>query len=131
MKTLKAGNETDVIIMDFAKAFDKVSHWRLVIKLRNYGITGSLNKWVKDFLHQRSQRVVCHVEHSEWTPVLSGIPQGSVIGPLLFLIYINDLPEDLRARVRLFADDTIVYMTFSSPSDAASLQQDLCSIKKD
>ena len=125
MKTLKAGNQTDVIIMDFAKAFDKVSHWRLVIKLRNYGITGSLNKWVEDFLHQRSQRVVCHGEHSEWAPVLSGVPQGSVIGPLLFLIYINDLPEDLRARVRLFADDTIVYMTISNPSDAASLQQDL------
>ena len=69
MKTLKAGNQTDVIIMDFAKAFDKVSHWRLVISLRNYGIPGSLNKWVEDFLHQRSQRVVCHEEHSTFTKI--------------------------------------------------------------
>jgi len=111
--------------MDFAKAFDKVSHWRLAIKLRNYGITGNLNQWIEDFLHQRTQRVVCNGEHSEWAPVRSGVPQGSVIGPILFLLYINDLPEEVGATVRLFADDTIMYMTMTGATDAASLQQDL------
>jgi ribonucleases P/MRP protein subunit RPP40 len=111
--------------MDFAKAFDKVSHWRLAIKMRNYGITGPVNQWIVNFLAQRSQRVVCKGEHSDWAPVLSGVPQGSVIGPLLFLIYINDLPDKVRATVRLFADDTIMYMTLTCPQDATSLQEDL------
>jgi ribonuclease P/MRP protein subunit RPP40 len=111
--------------MDFAKAFDKVSHWRLAIKLRNYGITGSVNKWIADFLTGRTQRVVCTGENSEWAPVQSGVPQGSVIGPILFLIYINDLPENISSIVRLFADDTIMYMTMTNETDAAALQADL------
>ena len=125
LNNLKEGKQTNVIIMDFAKAFDKVSHWRLILKQKNYGITGQLNHWIEDFLHQRSQRVVCNGEHSNWAPVLSGVPQGSVIGPILFLIYINDFPEEIRSTVRLFADDTIMYMTMSGASDAASLQEDL------
>ena len=111
--------------MDFAKAFDKVSHWRLILKLQRYGITGPINKWIEDFLRNRSQRVVCSGESSDWAPVLSGVPQGSVIGPILFLLYINDLPEEVNSTVRLFADDTIMYMTLSSDKDATSLQQDL------
>ena len=111
--------------MDFAKAFDKVSHWRLILKLRSYGVTGSVNRWIEDFLSERTQRVVCSGKHSDWKPVKSGVPQGSVIGPILFLIYINDLPEEVKAKVRLFADDTIVHMTMTSENDAASLQQDL------
>ena len=125
LKNLRNGQQTDIIIMDFAKAFDKVSHWRLIKKLRNYGITGSVNKWVENFLLNRSQRVVCSGENSEWAPVLSGVPQGSVIGPILFLIYINDLPDEIGANVRLFADDTIMYLTMTGENDAASLQQDL------
>ena len=84
--------------MDFAKAFDKVSHWRLAIKMKNYGITGPICNWIEDFLDGRSQRVVCKGEHSQWASVLSGIPQGSVIGPVLFLIYIKDLPEEIRGN---------------------------------
>ena len=125
LKNLGHGKQTDVIIMDFAKAFDKVSHWRLAIKLKNYGITGPVHKWIENFLHNRSQRVVCNGEASEWAPVLSGVPQGSVIGPLLFLIYINDLPDEVKATVRLFADDTMMYMTVSSENDANTLQHDL------
>ena len=125
LSNLKSGKQTDVIIMDFAKAFDKVSYWRLAIKLKNYGVTGQVHKWIVDFLHQRSQRVVCKGNHSKWAPVHSGVPQGSVIGPILFLIYINDLPEEVNTTVRLFADDTIMYMAMSGPGDSTSLQQDL------
>ena len=113
--------------MDFAKAFDKVSHWRLAIKMKNYGITGPICNWIEDFLDGRSQRVVCKGEHSQWpwASVLSGVPQRSVIGTVLFLIYINDLPKEVRGKVRLFADDTIMYVTMTGEKDAASLQQDL------
>ena len=122
---LRGNQQTDMIIMDFAKAFDKVSHWRLAIKLQNYGVSGRLNGWIKSFLSQRSQRVVCGGEYSESAPVLSGVPQGSVLGPLLFLVYINDLPDDVRSTVRLFADDTIVYLTMNCEADATNLQEDL------
>ena len=125
LSNLKSGKQTHVIIMDFAKAFDKVSHWRLAIKLKNYGVTGQVHKWIVDFLHQSSQRVVCKGDHSKRAPVHSGVPQGSVIGPILFLIYINDLLEEVNATVRLFADDTIMYMAMSGPGDSTSLQQDL------
>jgi hypothetical protein len=125
LKNLRSGTQTDVIIMDFAKAFDKVSHWRLCMKIQNYGITGPLNRWIEQFLHNRTQKVVCSGESSEWAPVLSGVPQGSVIGPILFLMYINDLPDEIGATVRLFADDTIAYMTMTGENDAASLQHDL------
>ena len=109
----------------FVVNFDQVSHWRLAIKMRNYGITaGPVNKWIVIFLGQRSQRVVCKGEHSDRGPVLSGVPQGSLNGPILFLIYINDLPDKVGATVRLFADDTIMYMTLTDAHDAASLQQD-------
>ena len=111
--------------MDFAKAFDKVSHWRVTVKLKNYGITDSTNKWIEDFLNQRTQWVVCNGRFSDWASVKSGVPQGSVIGPIFFLIYINNLPEEVKSTVRLFADDTIMYMTMTSTNDAASLQKDL------
>ena len=107
--------------MDFAKAFDKVSHWRLVLKLRSYGITGQINKGIENFLQHRFQWIICNGEHSKWAPVLSGVPQGSVIGPILFLVYINDLPEEVKATVRLFADDSIMYATMTSASDVTSL----------
>ena len=111
--------------MDFVKAFDKVSHWRFILKLRRYDVTGSVNQWFEDFLSERTQGVVCSGKHSDWKPVKSGIPQGSAIGPILFLIYINDLPEEVKANVRLFADGTIIHMTMTSENDASSLQQDL------
>jgi len=100
----------------------------IIIKLKNYGVTGPINNWIKDFLADRTQRVVCNGENSSSAPVLSGVPQGSVIGPLLFLVYINDLPENVRSTVRLFADDTIMYLTVSGDSDAEVLQQDLNSL---
>jgi hypothetical protein len=89
LNNVKTGHQTDVVIMDFAKAFDKVSHWRLVKNLQNYGIAGQINHWIEDFLSNRSLRVVCGGQHSEWAPVHNGVPQGSVIGQVLFLAYIN------------------------------------------
>ena len=109
--------------MDFAKAFHKVSHKKLIRKLREYGINSSINQWIKGFSHQRQKRVVCEGEMSSWVPVASGIPQASVIGPILFLVYINDLPTKLQSKVQLFADGTIVYMAVTDETDAAILQK--------
>ena len=124
-KILCDNKQTDVIVMDFVKAFDKVSHNKLICKLKEYGINSSINQWIESFLHQRQQRVACKGEMSSWAPVRSGIPQGSMIGPILFLVYINDLPAKLQSKVRLFADDTIVYMAVTNETDAAILQKDL------
>ena len=124
-KNLRDNMQTDVIVMDFAKAFDNVPHKNLIHKLKEYGIGEYINQWIESFLHQRQQRVVCEGEMSSWTPVTSGVPQGSVVGPILFLVYINDLPAKLQSKVRLFADDTIVYMSVTNESDAVTLQKDL------
>ena len=119
------GHQTDVLVMDFSKAFDKVGHDRLLTKLEHYGITGLTGTWIRQFLTGRRQRVVLDGEHSDQVAVTSGVPQGSVLGPCLFLLYINDLAEDLESVVRLFADDTIAYLTIDSQSDANRLQRDL------
>ena len=116
--------------MDFSKAFDKVAHNRLLYKLDFYGITGLTKRWVADFLDGRSQRVVVEGEASEPRSVTSGVPQGSVIGPLLFLIFINDIPDGLSSQIRLFADDTIIYRPISSPDDTLALQEDIAKLDK-
>ena len=96
--------QTDLIIMDFAKAFDKVPHRRLLHKLDYYGIRGSTHKWINSWLSWRTQQVVLDGQASDPVPVLSGVPQGSVLGPILFLIFINDLPDNIRSSVRLFTE---------------------------
>ena len=111
--------------MDFSKAFDKVGHQRLLYKLAQYGVGGGANAWIQGFLRERSQTVVVEGESSDSIRVESGVPQGSVLGPCLFLYYINDLPEGLRSKVRLFADDTIIYLTITGDDDTARLQHDL------
>ena len=119
------GHQTDVLVMDFSKAFDKVGHDRLLSKLTHYGITGHTHEWIRGWLTNRRQRVVIDGESSDLVHVTSGVPQGSVLGPCLFLLFINDLAEDLESIVRLFADDTIAYLTIDSQSDANRLQKDL------
>ena len=94
-------------------------------KLDRYGINGTTAQWVKNWLANRSQAVVKDGEFSSVAPVTSGVPQGSVLGPCLFLLYINDLAESLESTVRLFADDTIAYLAIKNNADAASLQRDL------
>ena len=124
-RNMQSGTQTDLVVMDFSKAFDKVSHTRLLYKLQWYGIRGQTLAWIKGFLSNRSQRVVVEGEHSEVSPVTSGVPQGSVLGPALFLVYINDLPDCVASQVRLFADDTIIYRSINNDLDRQALQQDL------
>ena len=99
----------DCIYLDFAKAFDRVSHQGLLTKLFNIGIRGNLMNWIKDFLKGREQRVVLNNEFSDWASVVSEIPQGSVLGPSLFTIFINDVPNDITSNVNFFTDDTKLY----------------------
>ena len=121
---------TDVIAMDFAKAFDNVPHKRLLYKLDFYGIRGSTDTWIDSWLSERSQKVELDGRASDPVPVLSGVPQGSVLGPVLFLIFINDLPDNIRSSVRLFADDCVLYRDIKSPLDCQILQDDLNSLAK-
>ena len=113
-KTMQMGKQTDLILLDFSKAFDIVAHEKLIQKLHHYGIRGDTLKWMKAFLDNRKQAVVINGVNSNCISVSSGVPQGSVLGPILFLVYINDLPEQVKSRVRLFADDTAMYLALSS-----------------
>ena len=101
--------ETDIIYLDFSKTFDTVSHKRLIYKLRQYGIKGKVLLWIQSFLEGRRQRVVLRSGHSLWKNVRSGVPQGSILGPLLFLLYVNDLPDSVKAMAKMFVDDTKLY----------------------
>ncbi|MCG8047766.1 MAG: reverse transcriptase family protein, partial [Candidatus Thiodiazotropha endolucinida] len=127
---LEDGQQTDVLVMDFAKAFDKVCHSLLIHKLHHYGIQGKVNRWIQSWLTNRRQVVVVEGESSGSVSVESGVPQGSVLGPGLFLYYINDLPSRLHSTTRLFADDTIAYLVIVTPEDARLLQEDLVSLEE-
>ena len=116
---------TDVGVLDFSKAFDVIPHKRLLLKLDHYGIRNKTRDWIKSFLTNRSQRVMINGTASDWKPVLSGTPQGTVLGPHLFLIFINDIHKNITSTVRLFADDCLVYRTITSAEDQHQLQEDL------
>ena len=130
LESIASGNEVDAIYLDFSKAFDKVPHRLLLTKLETLGVTGSLLSWFESYLTDRQQRVVINGVCSEWLPVTSGVPQGSILGPLLFLVYCNDIPTCIEenSTLALFADDSKLYRTLSSPTSSASLQHDLCNI---
>ena len=128
-EALENGDSIDCIYMDFQKAFDKVPHKRLIKKLEAYRIGNELVDWVEHYLRDRIQQVTVNGQGSRWHEVTSGIPQGSVLGPLLFIIYINDLPDNLSSTVYLFADDTKIFNVIKSKEDQISLQKDLHKIE--
>ena len=124
-KAIEQGESIDAIYLDFAKAFDMVPHQRLLVKLKGYGICGKVLQWIAAFLDGRCQRVIINGSKSSWSPVMSGIPQGSVLGPILFVCYVNDMPEVVDSPVHMFADDTKIYIQITTQSDQEILQTDL------
>jgi hypothetical protein len=122
-KAVDNGEPYDVVFLDFAKAFDKVPRKRLLEKLRAHGISGEIFAWIAEWLTGRTQRVVLNGRSSSWKEVLSGVPQGSVLGPILFLIFINDLDSVAAVEMlRKFADDTKLGQTVRTPEDVEKLQ---------
>ena len=119
------GFGVDVIYLDYSKAFDSVPHLLLIGKLKCYGIGGKLLFWLESFLHGRSQRVVLNGSESQWSDITSGVPRGSVLGPLLFVLYINDIAEFIQSQLGVFADDTKMHSIIRSVCDAVRLQRDL------
>jgi len=122
---LDQGYGIDIIYLDYCKAFDTVRHNGLLMKLVYYGITGGLLSWIKSFLQGCRMRVEVRGEHSDWVQVTSDVPQGSVLGPLLFLVFVNDIPKWISSSVWMFADDTKVWTWISAPEDGECLQEDL------
>ena len=123
---LDKGLENDIIYLDFAKAFDSVCHVRLLWKLQHLGVSGPLLLWFKNYLTRRKQRVVINGTQSSWADVKSGVPQGSLLGPILFLIYVNDMPVEVKnSHIAVFADGSKCYKCITSETDCAALQEDL------
>ena len=124
-RAVAVGRVVDAIYLDFEKAFDTVPHRRLLEKLKAYGINGDVLEWVKDYLSNRTQIVSVNGTESDLGLVLSGVPQGTVLGPLLFVVYINDMLDTVSSDALLFADDTKIYRQVCSKEDALELQNDI------
>jgi len=123
--------DVKIVFCDISKAFDRVWHDGLIYKLKKLGIYGNLIEWFKDYLHERTQRVVIRGQTSEPNIIKGGVPQGSVLGPLLFLVYINDLTDIVNSKVKLFADDTSLYIDFDDAETAVeNLNGDLENISQ-
>jgi ribonucleases P/MRP protein subunit RPP40 len=119
------GEPVDVLYFDFRKAFDRVPHERLLLKLKALGIEGRILGWIREWLTERRQRVVVGGEYSEWTKVTSGVPQGSVLGPMLFLIFINDIDEEIKTRIWKFADDLKMMGRVKTKEDIEQIRKDI------
>ena len=119
------GSTVDAIYLDYRKAFDSVPHERLLRKLEAHGIGGKLLEWIRAFLINRRQQVVINGTCSDWVPVPSRVPQGSVLGPLLFVLYINDMPDVIECPIKIFADDTKIYQV---STEGGKLQTDIDNI---
>ena len=130
LKSFDKKIQMDVAILDFSKAFDTVPHDKLLYKMNRYGVQGNTLKWLSSFLKDRTMKVVVEGEESKSVKVESGVPQGTVLGPLMFLCHINDLPDSVQSQVRLFADDCLLYRPIKSPKDHELLQNDLRELEK-
>ena len=108
--------QTDLLLLDFSKAFDKVAHKRLLLKLEYYGIRGLVLPWIKVWLIGRTQQVVLESEYSEKSCVRSGDLQGTLLGPLCFLLFVNDIGNDITSYIKLFADDTLLMVWYTIPT---------------
>ena len=124
-QSLDQGYEVRGVFLDISKAFDKVWHKGLLFKLKQNGINGHLLKILENFLNERKQRVVLNGQTSSWCNVLTGVPQGSILGLLMFLIYINDLSDGLQCNPKLFADDTSLFSTVYITEATNNLNKDL------
>ena len=122
---LNNSEQVDAIFLDLSKAFDTVPHKRLCNKLSFYGIRGALLRWIENLLTNRTQQVIINDKSSDPLPVLSGVPQGSVLGPLLCICYINDIPNNISSTIRLYADDALLYRSIHNEKDVNDLQNDL------
>ena len=123
-KSIQDDKSVHAAVLDFSKAFDNVPHVRLLSKLLHYGICGPLLNCFVSYPTNRTQSVVCDGKCSKPAPVTSGVPQGTVLGPLLFLLYVNDMLDNLRFSLRLFADDALPYGVISMVKDGDQLQDD-------
>ena len=128
-QALDSGKEIRVVFCDVSKAFDRVWNKGLLCKLRAAGISGSLLSWFESYLSERRQRVILPGTQSDWNYIHAGVPQGSILGPLLFLLYINDIVKDIQSNIRHFADDTSLFIAVENP-DTAALNSDLEKITK-
>ena len=124
-KNLDAGVQTDIIFLDFSKAFDSVPHHLLLHKLQAFGFSSTLLNWLNHYLHGRSQSVIIEGKVSPSLHVKSGVPQGSILGPLLFVLYVNDICEVCSSLISLYADDAKIYRRIITINDALILQSDL------
>ena len=124
-ESLNRNSSSHVIFLEFSRAFYSVPHQRLLLKLDRIGIRGQLLRWIEAFLLNRQQRVVIDGHASEWAAATSGVPQGSILGPLRFLICVDDIGSDIASQTRLFADDCTVYREVNGKTDMQALQTDL------
>ena len=123
-RALDEGKEVRVVFCDISKAFDRVWHKGLLRKLESIGIRGSLLSWVKNYLSERKQRVVINNSTSSWRDINAGVPQGSILVPLLFIVFINDILTDINSTIKLFAVDTSLYLIVDDPQETAQTLND-------